>query len=245
MSIHRRVLFVGGCRTGKTTLVNTILNGSASLSDLGHPGVVGSPGVQEGTTSRVAAYCTRNGVYIDSIGITDPRFTLEETASAIHEVLYHQSIGISRLVLVMRADTVTEVEWKLVELAVELFGDDIFTNALLVVTHYRGSGDFVDQKHNQKYADLLAKFPRKHVVAGDMHHLPAIPSVDKDHFEPKRRDFLTRVEKELKEDLPPLMARTRGMRDIGSFLRRLLWPSRARDEVDRVLKAFSGERRDD
>eukprot|EP01133_Synstelium_polycarpum_P016772 gene16772-19945_t len=168
----QRIFVIGGSKSGKSVLINTLLNKGVGRDALSKPAKIGDIGLANGCTESVYAYFDGQHVIIDSIGFTDPRFTKDEIIDSMYQVLFNFRLGMSLIILVVKHNVFTDEEKALITIYETIFGKNWYQHALLVITHYdqpvkKGVvGDYIGRKHPQAYIDLLNKFGKDRIVIG-------------------------------------------------------------------------------
>jgi GTPase SAR1 family protein len=182
-SIHylegtHRILLLGGSRVGKSSIINLLLNSDISRQSLQTPAKTADSRVSNGTTdNKVTAYISSAGpVIIDTVGLTDPRFTQEQIINNLYQIIFNFRIGISLIILVIKHDIFTEEEQKLVQLYRSLI-PSFFDSCLLVVTHYdnpvaadrlTATENYLKLDHSPAYKTFLDKFPKDRIIVGTL-----------------------------------------------------------------------------
>ncbi|EFA86077.1 hypothetical protein PPL_01314 [Heterostelium album PN500] len=131
----QRIIVVGGSKVGKSSAINALLRDGVSKKDLEGPAKVGDINLVDGCTDNVYAYYNGNHILLDTIGFTDPRFTIEQKISGIYEVLFNYRIGFSLIIVVMAHNRFSEEEKQLFKLYETVFGKDFYSRSLLLITH--------------------------------------------------------------------------------------------------------------
>eukprot|EP00049_Salpingoeca_infusionum_P022505 m.7159 g.7159 ORF g.7159 m.7159 type:complete len:391 (+) comp5222_c0_seq2:15-1187(+) len=168
---NHQLLFIGGCHVGKSTVINALLNSGVDRQSLQTPAVPANPQVSNGQTDRICAYVTGAGnVLIDTIGLTDPRFTRDQIISNLYEIVYNFRIGISRVVVTVKHDVFTEQEQKLIRFYNVWFGKWWHKNAVVVITNFDQepitTEEYLALDHSPAYKTFLELFDAKNVVLG-------------------------------------------------------------------------------
>ncbi|KAH3758402.1 hypothetical protein Pelo_9791 [Pelomyxa schiedti] len=241
---NHRILVIGKSQVGKSTVINVLINGSVQMQNMREPAKVGGE-ASNGTTDKVTAFYRDGHTLIDSIGFTDPRFSLGQISDSLHEVLFNHRLGLTGFIVVMKHDVLTAQEKGILDMFASLFGNEIWGNSILVITHYDGKGkpspsaeEYLAMAHHQDYRSILRRFGTRIVVgsfATDCNE--SIELV----FRSRRQVMHDRIVSAL-ATLPP----GRNVELKAGFLDRLkvfLWSLFNADssDVERLIQAFSDE----
>ncbi|KAH3758408.1 cathepsin B [Pelomyxa schiedti] len=240
---NHRILVIGKSQVGKSTVINALINGSVLPQNMREPAEVGGE-ANNGTTDKVTAFYRDGHTLIDSIGFTDPRFTLYQISDSLHEVLFNHRLGLTGFIVVMKHDVLTPQEKGLLDMFANLFGNEIWANSILVITHYEGKGkpspsaeEYIAMAHHQDYRTILRRFGTRIVVG-------SFATDCDDGIElvlRKRRQVMhDRIVSAL-DTLPP----GRNVELKAGFLEHLkvflLYLFNASSDVERVIQAFSDQ----
>eukprot|EP01118_Nematostelium_gracile_P020156 TRINITY_DN9684_c0_g1_i1.p1 TRINITY_DN9684_c0_g1~~TRINITY_DN9684_c0_g1_i1.p1 ORF type:complete len:382 (-),score=44.69 TRINITY_DN9684_c0_g1_i1:33-1142(-) len=203
----QRIFFIGGSRVGKSCIINSLLNIGVSQQSLSKPAAVADRGTANGTTNFVTAYSEDRHFIIDSIGLTDPRFTTKQVIDSLYEVLFNFQIGFSLIIVVIKHDVFTEEEKSLIVIYENIFGKNFYSKALLVITHFDQppieAEEYIKRNHSPSFKQLLEKFGEERIVLGT-YQQDAEPLIDK-AFEKRRhvmkQKILAWIYKHRNEDL--------------------------------------------
>jgi hypothetical protein len=207
-ALDRRFLVIGSSGSGKSTIINALLNNNAARGALRHPAAARDYGTL-GTTSSVTAYVDGTSelartTYIDTIGFTDTRYDQKAKITNLYRVLFDFRVGLSAIILVVKHGVVTPAEAELITLFTGLLGPDWSKRACLVITHYENSdtslATYRSLPHCPVMTSLLGRFPDERITVGTMQS-----SENKNgeaYLYPQRTAMLRRIKAMI--DAPPL-----------------------------------------
>ena len=186
---NQRWLVLGFSGAGKSALINLLLHNRmlnrgggipddqlrVSSKELAHPAEVADGRGTNGCTRQMTPYVTHNHVLLDTIGVTDPRFTKDEVLVALCHLLHYFRIGLTGIVLVVTHQVFTAADEVYLAFLTALLGDALFQHAVLVITHYDledntrvDVGEYRGRNHSPMFKRLLDRFQLDRIVVGSL-----------------------------------------------------------------------------
>lgn len=255
-----RVLFVGGERVGKSTLINLAINGKITKSDLEQPAETCNQMVQRGTTNAIIAYVMYAATMLDSIGLFGQLLDNAACIQYLYSIFFNFRIGIDRVVYVLKHDGNPSQDLDIIQSYTKVLGEGWCKRAILVITHFGGNdtGDPIDARtysrlnHGQNMRDILNLFSigdanYSNIIVGSL-QCGRTAEMDRPYValrESMKRDLFNCLNRPITER-PQLQIRTGHVRDYVTSLVNYFCLDRASDQkLHRLLTAFTQNKRAD
>lgn len=241
----QRMLILGGSRVGKSTIINALLNKSASRKGLQGPALTANSQSTNGTTDAVTAYISAKDdrAIVDTIGLTDPRFTQKQVLDNLYSVMFNFRVGLTCVILVVKHDIFTTEEEMQMQLFGALLGKEWTQRAYLIITHFDDDpitiDEYMSRNHGPAFQRVLASFPKERIVIGSL-QVDSNPLIDQ-HLVERRRTFVTGISRVLAAipDREPLRLCVRNLRDFIRYIRNLFcFDTKEDTKMTRLYKAF-------
>eukprot|EP00117_Sycon_ciliatum_P042557 scpid64065/ scgid30942/ len=136
--VKRHVLIIGRTGSGKSTIVNMLVNNGYSASECNSPNAVGH-GAAAGTTKAKFSIAPRTGMFIcDTIGFGDRTNSEEEIIEDLRAIYKTAEMGISCIIVVAKCQRWSMEDVLLLDILDRMFESNWPKQAILVLTHYEG-----------------------------------------------------------------------------------------------------------
>jgi len=162
---RKRFFVVGLTGSGKSTIVNTLINNSVLKEHMEYPAIQGSS--MDGVTAAFTTYFNheKEEAYIDSIGFGDQRFSREKISQIVRQVTRTAQVGFNCVIVVIRYGRLSSDARKDIEFITLLFGKSWQKDSILVNT-FADDGvsraEWEEQNKKDPYSHVLFGF--KHVI---------------------------------------------------------------------------------
>jgi len=147
-NIKKQVLIMGQSGTGKSLILNMLINDDSSKQSCSEPLNTGDTAASVTKNANYFFDVRQSIAYIDTIGLGDPELSNSQILSNVKRLMNDLNGGLNVLIIVMKYGRVTKESRMNIELIKETFDIRWKSSAILILTHY--DGDFDDSKNALK-----------------------------------------------------------------------------------------------
>eukprot|EP00117_Sycon_ciliatum_P039992 scpid83716/ scgid29457/ len=183
--IDRHALVLGRSGSGKTTIINMLINNGYLPDDCNGPNKIGH-GAAAGTASAKFSIALESKLLLcDTIGFGDRMRAEHEILKNLQNIYNSAKIGINCIIVVAKCQRWCQEDILLIDIIDRLFESKWPQQAILVLTHYEGSLDGKEKalkdwcSGDAQATAILQRF--KHVVATNNSTSPLLAAACEDY----------------------------------------------------------------